>query len=72
MSVLADFAQRLPALQWLNLRQSVDQFSHTMTAQVTCCKLLPFRLHEWEVGDLVIGSHHGASAQILNLLLSYW
>lgn len=34
MGWIADVAQRIPALKWLNLRQSVDQFSHTMTAQV--------------------------------------
>ncbi|KAL2612019.1 hypothetical protein R1flu_023711 [Riccia fluitans] len=33
MSVLANWAQRLPALRWLKLRESVDQFSHTLTAQ---------------------------------------
>lgn len=33
MSVVADIVQGLPALRWLNLRQSIDQFSHTMTSQ---------------------------------------
>ncbi|KAL3683284.1 hypothetical protein R1sor_001306 [Riccia sorocarpa] len=33
MSVLANWAERLPALRWLKLRESVDQFSHTLTAQ---------------------------------------
>jgi aarF domain-containing kinase len=33
MSFVADIVQGLPALRWLNLRQSIDQFSHTMTSQ---------------------------------------
>ncbi|KAG0579209.1 hypothetical protein KC19_4G081900 [Ceratodon purpureus] len=33
MSAVADVVQGLPALRWLNLRQSIDQFSHTMTSQ---------------------------------------
>eukprot|EP00850_Spirogloea_muscicola_P006997 SM000034S12751 [mRNA] locus=s34:565216:570087:- [translate_table: standard] len=33
IAALVDFAHRLPYLRWLNLRQSVEQFSHTMTAQ---------------------------------------
>ncbi|XP_024370944.1 ABC1 family protein YPL109C, mitochondrial [Physcomitrium patens] len=33
MSKVADVVQGLPALRWLNLRQSIDQFSHTMTSQ---------------------------------------
>ncbi|KAG6546582.1 hypothetical protein Mapa_011771 [Marchantia paleacea] len=33
MSALANWAQELPALRWLKLRESVDQFSHTLTAQ---------------------------------------
>jgi predicted unusual protein kinase regulating ubiquinone biosynthesis (AarF/ABC1/UbiB family) len=35
MSAVADVIQGLPALRWLNLRQSIDQFSHTMTSQVS-------------------------------------
>ena len=50
MGWVADVAQRVPALKWLNLRQSVDQFSHTMTAQVKTTE--PFLL----VGPTVLTS----------------
>ena len=33
MTAAADLADRIPALRWLGLRSSVEQFSHTMAAQ---------------------------------------
>ncbi|CAM6099488.1 unnamed protein product [Calypogeia fissa] len=33
MGALANWAQELPPLRWLKLRESIDQFSHTLTAQ---------------------------------------
>lgn len=33
MSIVADVADRLPSLSWLRVRDSIEQFSHTMAAQ---------------------------------------
>ncbi len=33
MSFIADIADRIPSLSWLRVRESVEQFSHTMAAQ---------------------------------------
>jgi len=33
MSILADVIDRIPSLSWLRVRDSVEQFSHTMAAQ---------------------------------------
>jgi aarF domain-containing kinase len=33
MSIIADVADCIPALSWLRVRESVEQFSHTMAAQ---------------------------------------
>ncbi len=33
MSIVASLADRIPALSWLRIRESVEQFSHTMAAQ---------------------------------------
>ena len=34
MQKLAAFADKTPSLKWMNLGPSMEQFSHTMTAQV--------------------------------------
>ena len=34
MKKIAAFADRTPSLRWMNLAPSMEQFSHTMTAQV--------------------------------------
>ena len=33
MSIIADIFDRIPSLSWLRIRESVEQFSHTMAAQ---------------------------------------
>lgn len=47
VSHLADAAQRVPALRWLDLRAGVDQFAHSLAAQtdlrVEAANLLRFR-----------------------------
>lgn len=35
MQKLAAFADKTPSLKWMNLGPSMEQFSHTMTAQVS-------------------------------------
>ena len=46
MQKLAAYADRTPSLKWMNLGPSMEQFSHTMTAQV-CINSAPthFLLH---------------------------
>lgn len=34
MQKLAAFADKTPSMKWMNLGPSMEQFSHTMTAQV--------------------------------------
>ena len=33
MSILASFVDKIPSLSWLNVKASIEQFSHTMAAQ---------------------------------------
>lgn len=75
MKKIADFVDARPKLKWINLGPSMEQFSHTMTAQVTTARLfdsadccLRTKVDPWVV--LLVGRSLGAILDSPSRLLS--